>query len=353
MNNALETLFFALENDTEQFENKNILFLNSMYHRCLQDSSNIHFSLFQHFRPYAQKLEDHGFEVCSSYEEVAQSSYGVCCLLLPKNMQEARYLIAVALRSLCTGGVLFCAADNKAGGSRLQVLMREFGFGEVASFSRNKARAVRVCKGNQGLVDCDVLARVVEGAIEKGGVQSVIDGRFVSRPGVYGWNKIDEGSKILAQCLPSDFSGRVADFGCGYGYLSDVLLVHNAKIEVLHCVDADQRALDVCALNLQKYDACEIYYHWLDLGLDLAEPRDVFDHLDCVVMNPPFHEGKKTDIQLGRAFIVRAHESLRKGGRLWMVANAHLAYEAVLKQHFRFVDRHYEGQGFKVYEGIK
>ena len=47
-------------------------------------------------------------------------------------------------------------------------------------------------------------------------------------------------------------------------------------------------------------------------------------------MNPPFHSGQNTDISLGRAFLRAAADSLRTGGRLFMVANRQLPYEAEL-----------------------
>jgi 16S rRNA (guanine1207-N2)-methyltransferase len=47
-------------------------------------------------------------------------------------------------------------------------------------------------------------------------------------------------------------------------------------------------------------------------------------------MNPPFHSGQATDVDLGRAFLATAAASLRRGGKLFLVANRQLPYEAVL-----------------------
>jgi 16S rRNA (guanine1207-N2)-methyltransferase len=47
-------------------------------------------------------------------------------------------------------------------------------------------------------------------------------------------------------------------------------------------------------------------------------------------MNPPFHQGKHADTSLGAQFIRQAHASLKRGGRLFLVANRHLAYERVV-----------------------
>ena len=60
--------------------------------------------------------------------------------------------------------------------------------------------------------------------------------------------------------------------------------------------------------------------------------------LDAVVMNPPFHVGRKADPALGRAFIAAARRVLKPSGALWLVANRHLPYETALEAHFRNSD---------------
>ena len=75
--------------------------------------------------------------------------------------------------------------------------------------------------------------------------------------------------------------------------------------------------------------------------------------LDFVVMNPPFHDGGAEDQSLGQAFIRRAAEALRPGGALWLVANRHLPYEAVLKSAFKRVTPKVEASGYKIYEAVK
>jgi 16S rRNA (guanine1207-N2)-methyltransferase len=72
--------------------------------------------------------------------------------------------------------------------------------------------------------------------------------------------------------------------------------------------------------------------------------------LDFVVMNPPFHDGGTEDQALGRTFIARAAEALRKGGTLWLVANAHLPYEAALGAAFRDVSVRVQAGGYRVFE---
>ena len=52
------------------------------------------------------------------------------------------------------------------------------------------------------------------------GLQPVGDSTWLSRPGIFSWDRIDDGSALLAAHLPDDLVGHVADFGCGWGYLA-------------------------------------------------------------------------------------------------------------------------------------
>jgi 16S rRNA (guanine1207-N2)-methyltransferase len=71
------------------------------------------------------------------------------------------------------------------------------------------------------------------------------------------------------------------------------------------------------------------------------------------VTNPPFHQGRADLPELGRAFIVAAADALIAGGRLWLVANRHLPYEAVLNECFKTMRTVTTERGYKVIEAIK
>lgn len=340
MSMACETLFNWIRNGSLFGEGERIAYLNAVYYPDFSDLTQHIVCVQQPFKPFAQAFEEKGIAVSPALPE-DMVSYDVVWLLLPKNVVEAEFYIAVALRLLKVGGMIVCAADNKAGGARLKKMLQKFGLEDLESESRNKARVVsaKIHELNQDYVGQ---------AYDKGRVQRVLDNRFSSEPGIFGWNKIDKGSEILAQCLPRDLKGKGADFGCGYGYLSDFILSHCPKVKRLHALDADYRAVQACQENLKAFD-CETDFIWCDLTKSQTDLRN----LDFVVMNPPFHEGKKANNAIGQAFIQSAYASLKRGGRLWMVANNHLPYENVLDDVFFQVTKHHEGQGFKVYEAVR
>lgn len=151
---------------------------------------------------------------------------------------------------------------------------------------------------------------------------------FFTQPGVFSADKIDAGSALLVTHLPDTLTGHVVDLGAGWGYLSRVALACTA-VTTLDVVETDQRALDCARLNLPDPRAA---FHWAD-----ATRWSPASAVDTVIMNPPFHQGRKGDPGLGAAFIANAARILKPRGELWMVANRHLPYETALATHFKHV----------------
>lgn len=145
-------------------------------------------------------------------------------------------------------------------------------------------------------------------------------------PGVFSADAADPASRALAEALPARIKGTVADLGAGWGWLSRELLKAEG-VKTLHLVEADRAALDCARENVTDDRA---RFHWAD-ALRWRAPAA----LDAVVMNPPFHAGRKGDPSIGQAFIATAARILEPHGQLWLVANRHLPYEATLAEHFR------------------
>ena len=172
-------------------------------------------------------------------------------------------------------------------------------------------------------------------------------GAFQTRPGVFAWDRVDAASRMLAQVLPDDLHGRVADFGAGWGYLSLQVLARCPKVASLDLYEADARSLALADENLADAHL-PVHCHWHDVA------RGVDERFDAIVCNPPFHalgRGDRPDI--GRAFIAAAASALKPGGRLWLVANRHLPYEQALGEGFAQVRTLAQDGGFKIVEGEK
>ena len=152
-----------------------------------------------------------------------------------------------------------------------------------------------------------------------------IDGGFQTQPGIFSADAPDPGSALLAAALPLDLGGKVADLGAGWGFLAREIL-SRPKIKRLDLVEAEADALACAKINISDERA---RFHWADATT--WKPESL---LDVVVMNPPFHQGRDADPALGAAFIQAARRMLAPKGSLWLVANRHLPYDAVLSDAF-------------------
>jgi 16S rRNA (guanine1207-N2)-methyltransferase len=155
-----------------------------------------------------------------------------------------------------------------------------------------------------------------------------VENRFLAAPGMFSHDRVDAGSRLLAQNLPAGLSGAVADFCAGWGYLAAEVARHCPAVSALDLYEADFEALEAAKGNLHGI-APKTAFFWHDL---LAEP--VERRYDTIVMNPPFHKGRAAELDIGAGMIRAAARALKPGGRLLMVANRQLPYEPVLAEAF-------------------
>jgi 16S rRNA (guanine1207-N2)-methyltransferase len=163
------------------------------------------------------------------------------------------------------------------------------------------------------------------------------DGLF-SQPGVFSADGPDRGTRMLAEALPGKLPARMADFGAGIGVLSLAVLAREG-VQSVDLIEAERLALDCARLNVTDPRA---RFLWEDATAGARGPYD------GVVMNPPFHQGRKAEPRLGRAFLEAAAKALTPQGQLWVVANRHLPYEAPLAELFRQVEEIGGDAGFKL-----
>jgi 16S rRNA (guanine1207-N2)-methyltransferase len=264
-------------------------------------------------------------------------------MLPPRQRDEARALMARAVAVTKPGGRILAAAGNNEGARSIEADLERIA-GPLETASKNKCRVF----WTQPLGE-RVDAALVAQWSTLDAPRPIADGRFVSRPGVFAWDRIDVASSLLADHLPAGLSGHAADLGAGFGFLSEQLLSRCSGVAALDVYEAESRALDLARTNLAAFESrAKIAYFWHDVTQGLRRSYDV------IVMNPPFHTGVATDRpDIGRRFISVAAEALNPGGRLWLVANRHLPYEMVLTSSFGKVRAVTQQHGYKIIEAVK
>jgi len=287
----------------------------------------------QSYKPLADEMSRQGYRPL----EAIDSQLGRVVIFATKHREEVLSQLADALLAVEEGTSIVLTAANDLGAQSLQRRCEEVA-GGVDVLSKHKCRVIYFKRRSMHL-NVELLERWAE----TGKLQLRSDTGLYSCPGIFSWKRIDVGSRLLAEQLPKDLAGYGADLGAGAGYLSREALLGSPGILGLTLVEVEQKALKAAQLNLATWkDRVHLGFQWRDLTQDFD-----LNELDFVIMNPPFHEGRGLDVDLGRRFIWLALRALKMGGRLFMVANRHLPYETELESVGGRLDHVVFAEGFK------
>lgn len=171
------------------------------------------------------------------------------------------------------------------------------------------------------------------------------DKPIMSKPGVYGWEKIDAGSELLVEQakkwwqhnqVPCD---RLLDLGCGYGYLT--LATGFLPCSQRVATDNNAGAIACAQKNADLHR----------LNVEVV-PSDCADTIkgpfDLILCNPPFHKGFDTEHDLTEQFLRAAKDKLAGDGTALFVTNSFIPIEKKAEAFFRRVQRLENNKQFKV-----
>jgi len=285
----------------------------------------------QGFRPTFLGLRKRGFAVTPRPEG---DGYDGALVLCDRHRGRSELWIADATERVRRGGLIVVAAAKLDG---IDSLRKRVGalLPLEGSLSKHHGVAFWFRCGAEA-ESAGVQFRAVNAPVS-------IESRYSGAPGMFSHDRIDAGSRLLAEHFPEGIKGAVADFGAGWGYLSVSLAERFAAIGSLDLYEADFDSLEAAKANVKDSRAG---FFWQDPVSETAGPR-----YDWIVMNPPFHQGRAADPGIGEKMIRAAAAALKKGGRLLMVANRQLPYEKVLGAAFADVQELHRDGSFKVLLG--
>ncbi|MCJ8339293.1 MAG: class I SAM-dependent methyltransferase [Pseudomonadales bacterium] len=288
-------------------------------------------------RGYSARFSDFQFEQLQTH------SYSRIFYRISKEKALAHHIINSAQKLLCNEGILTISGAKQEG---IKGYIERTGnlYEHLETYKADKqnwAASYRQTGPLTQLLDDKnyTALRLLSGTSEN---KNPIE--FYSKPGVFGWNKIDAGSKLLLEHLEEVYRHRdkpeaLLDIGCGYGYLS----VCAAKLYQcsVTATDNNAAAITACSYNLQHH---QIEHKVVATNCTAA----VTEQFDLVLCNPPFHSGFQVENDLTEQFLLAAKQRLRKNAVAVFVVNLHIPLERKAKKLFSGIQTISDDRHFKI-----
>ncbi|WP_117235210.1 methyltransferase [Vibrio maerlii] len=150
-------------------------------------------------------------------------------------------------------------------------------------------------------------------------------------PNVYSGESLDLGARFFLKHLPQDESiTHAIDLGCGNGVLSVKLGQINPEAKITS-VDESYMAVASAKRNVeQSLGSSDNFTFVANNCLDGFEAK----RYDLVMCNPPFHQQQAVTDHIAWQMFCDAKHVLSNGGKLLVIGNQHLGYEAKLVRLF-------------------
>jgi 16S rRNA (guanine1207-N2)-methyltransferase len=310
---AAKTLFHPFEAEALALPQKGeaMLFLGAAPGFRLPQGFDAELQFVQGFRPDFRALAAAGHAV---EPRVQGQSYAMALVLAGRHRGQNELRIAEAIERTAPGGLIVVAGSKDDGIASLRKRMDG-----LVSLEGHlpKHHGVAFWFHRPDRQDAASMLRAANQPM-------LVDGRFHTAPGMFSFDRIDQGSQLLADHLPVDLRGHVADFCAGWGFLAAQALARCPRVTALDLHEADFDALEAAKSNIADAKI-PVRFFWTDLLGEAVEQR-----YDAIVMNPPFHRARAAEPEIGAGMVRAAAKALKPGGRLFMVANRQLPYEDTL-----------------------
>lgn len=147
---------------------------------------------------------------------------------------------------------------------------------------------------------------------------------WVTYPGIFAADRIDEGTALLLGALPALSPGAtVLDYGCGSGVIGAAMRAASPSI-ALDLIDNDSVALVAAGENVPGARLI------LGARLGAAGKR----RYDAILSNPPLHRGIAEDHAELEQFLSDAPDHLMAGGLLQVVVQRRVPLDRLLAKRF-------------------
>ncbi len=260
---------------------------------------------------------------------VYADSFDIVVMVLPRGREFTRRWLVESFSALKNGGRLYLAGANREGIKSAVSDMKSL-FGNSVTLAYKRGGRVSVAAKE------DPIPRDTGWADEPGILpgtwrqfQAEVCGEtFLLRslPGVFSYDEIDEGTRLLLEVMDVSPGSSVLDLGCGYGIIGLLAARKGAGHVDLADVDLPSTASVGENIILNDVTGAEVIVSDLLSGLNGKR-------YDIILTNPPFHTGFER-FDIAGPLVVHAREILEPDGRLVVVAGKFLRYDRLMGNVF-------------------
>jgi len=324
--NTLTLLLNKIQNETE-----NSLWIADEHAASLEHCrANPLVSVVSNRFDVAENLSKQGWQSHFSdldFDNIKDASLSRLYFRLSKEKPLAHHIFNQAARLLKPGGELIITGGKQQG---------------IKNYAKNAAQSL-AGKAQIKIHGNDYLATITRGKQPASPLddknysslrvtQHYNGDEVFSKPGQFGWDKLDQGSHLLAEQLKQlaiNTPETILDLGCGYGFLS--LAAHQQwPAASIDATDNNAAALLSCRENfIRQGIQGEV------IAANCAE--NIHKRYALILCNPPFHQGFAVEQSLTERFIASAKRLCQPNGSALFVVNAFIPLENIACNYFNQV----------------
>lgn len=304
---------------------------------------HVYDSSFQTLTQLQRYLKAKNVKFSHTVYPLNEAIYDTALLITPKGREYARAQLMTAMQALKQGGDLYIGGPNKGGAkSVISDAQQLFGNCTVLDFKKSHRVAVSTKHESYGYPS-EWGAKPYEpqthtfdtplGKIE-----------VVTIPGIFSWNKLDDGTRLLLGHLKLEGVKSMLDMGCGNGVIG---VLAAKQIENVTMVDDNLLAVYCSRYTVEHNQLANIQVLASDVYSNLDKRK-----FDLIVSNPPFHKKFDVSTHSSTRMIAEAKNHLNRDGRLMIVINSFLKYEETMTEHFRYARVVVDTGKYKILEGV-
>lgn len=277
---------------------------------------------------------------------IEPETFDVAVLEAPPGRKFARRWLALAHAALKPGGQLYLAGPKAEGIESLIGDARAL-LGQGATLAYRDHNRIGVATKVEGVATPPWATEpgIAPGTWREFGAKLAGESfGIASLPGIFSFDRLDDGTAFLLAHLRVRPGERVLDLGCGWGALG--LAAARAGAWQVDLLDSSLPAIAATRRNIAAAGLANARALPSDATSAVAGER-----YDLIVTNPPFHAGKGVSYDAAGAFIAGARELLTSRGRLLLVANAFIRYERAMRERYATVEIVAEDQRYHLLQG--